>query len=317
MKKFFTKILKILLLVLFAILIDNGLGSLMEYFYFEQTSGRYSRLDFTVHHATDTIMIFGSSRANNNYIPTYFEEHLNASCYNSGTPGQQILYILAMQRMVLRRYKPQIMILNIDYYFLQKFDANYDRLADLLPYFKNHPCIADIIYMRGPYEKYKNYSRLYPYNSKIARMLLYYFTPQEDYEGYSPIYKKVIYPNEKLLEDKKNFTENKIEKVKNVPLDQNFVNAYDEFLYNAVSNNIKMLLVISPEFIPTDFYSSPSYKKIKELSDKYGLSIMDYSKNPQFLFNKELFSDMLHLNDNGAKLFSNILCDSLQVIYKK
>ena len=78
-----------------------------------------------------------------------------------------------------------------------------------------------------------------------------------------------------------------------------------------------MLLVISPEFIPTDFYSSPSYKKIKELSDKYGLSIMDYSKNPQFLFNKELFSDMLHLNDNGAKLFSNILCDSLQVIYKK
>lgn len=308
------KAFKIITLIILIFAADFIAGTLLEMYYFGQKQGRYARLDYSINSATDKMLIFGSSRATNNFIPSVIEEKFNTTCYNCGTQGQQMLYILALQRMILERYNPEVILFNIDYYFLNENKTNYDRLADLLPYLSSHKSIEDLIYLRSPYEKYKVISKIYPYNSKIARMVTYSITKQEDFKGYSPMFREIRMESDKLDYEKKNFAENGPSKVKNVKLDTNFIKAYEEFISVSLNKGIKVILTISPDFIPADFSGSDSYLKIKEISEKYNLSIMDFSKDSRFNFRTDLFGDVFHLNDKGAKIFTNILCDTLKTV---
>jgi len=116
-------------------------------------------------------LIFGSSRAVNIFNPAVMEKELNLSCFNAGRIGQSIFYHYAVLKTVLKRYKPQKIILSFDAGNFDKDQEDYDRLSSLLPYYESNPEIELVINLKGPYEKIKMISSIYPFNSLLLPIL--------------------------------------------------------------------------------------------------------------------------------------------------
>jgi lysophospholipase L1-like esterase len=49
----------------------------------------------------------------------------------------------------------------------------------------------------------------------------------------------------------------------------------------------------------------------KSIAVKYGVPFFDYSHDETLISRPELFSDFLHLNDKGARIFSEMVIDRI------
>ena len=70
------------------------------------------------------------------------------------------------------------------------------------------------------------------------------------------------------------------------------------------------------------FYASPYYKKttdnefmfIKNLSDKYGIPFFNHSCDGNFTNNRDWFYDSVHMNVDGATVYSQVVAKELSEI---
>jgi hypothetical protein len=292
------------LLILFMILfvLDYSLGSLFRYLYFKQESGELYRITYCIEKTNEDILVIGSSRANHHYHPDVFEKRLSLSFYNTGVDGEHIFYQAAILRGVLKRYAPKIVLLDFVQAEFDKDRASYDRLSSLLPYYYDHPEIRSILNLKSPYEKYKMLSKLYPYNSEIFQILLgetdYKKLKHEDIKGYIP--RQELWDESiKTMVYRENYT-----------LDSNKVKIFESMIKDCTSAGSKLYIVCSPYFFDAK-NQEYSIRLGKEIAKKYNIDFFDFSDNPVFTKNANLFADFAHLNDNGAKLFSEMVIDSL------
>jgi lysophospholipase L1-like esterase len=274
---------------------DFSLGWVVGKLYFSQESGRHHRITTTIDKTASEMIVFGSSTASLHYVPQEFEKITGHSFYNSGVRGQGILFANTLQRLLLKRHKPKVIILNIDATYLFERDDIYQRLAAFLPYYKDHKeILAPIVRLKDPYEEVKLLSNLYPYNSKLLHIIKYAIKPQPDHQGYLPYYGKW---------DKKVITS----EVAFRPIDNRFKEAFKSFLVSAIENNIKLFLVVSPTSVENDKSPNKSFQKMLEISQTYEVPLLNYSNDPDFMYQYELWKDQVHLNHQGAQLFSRKL----------
>jgi hypothetical protein len=296
---FFMRLL-ILLMMLFTI--DYSLGSVFRYLYYKQESGELYRITYSIEKTNEDILVFGSSRANHHYHPDVFEKKLNLSFYNTGSDGEHIFYQCAILKGVLKRYAPKIIILDFVVAEFGKDRVSYDRMSCLLPYYHDHPEIRSILELKSPYEKYKLFSRLYPYNSEIFQILVggtnYKKLKHEDIKGYIPKnevwdepIKTTVYPEK-------------------YSLDNNKIKVFESIIKDCISAGSKLYIVCSPYFFDA---KNQEYSILlgKQIAEKYNIDFFDFSNNPAFTKNVNLFADFAHLNDSGAKIFSEMVIDSL------
>jgi hypothetical protein len=294
--------LKLFFLLLILFVLDYTLGSVMEYFYYKQESGELYRITYSLEKTNEDILIFGSSRANHHYHPEVFEKEMHLSCYNTGRDGEHIFYQYAMLKGVLKRYTPKIIIFDfISAEFIREHES-YDRISTLLPYYSRHPEIRSIIRLKGPYEKYKLFSKLYPYNSVIFQVALgntnYKKSKHEDIKGYLPMthvwdqpIRTVTYPEHY-----------KVDSVK--------MNIFESIVRDCVHSGTRLYVICSPYFFnPTDH--DYSIELGENIAKKYNVPFFDFSNDTSFTHHQRLFNDFAHLNDSGARVFSRIVIDTI------
>ena len=304
-------LLKLFFFLTTLVLLDFIIGSLLNYFYFKQKSGFLYRTTYAIEKTTEDVIIFGSSTATHDYYPDIFKERLRLSYYNVGRDGNTILYDYAVLKCMLKRYTPKIVILDFDINEFKKTQEAYDRMTPLLPYYKTHPEIRPIVDLKSPYEKYKLLSKIYPYNSLIVSIFggnveyfnIEYFNKRQrkrdmNSDGYFPLTSIWRQP-------KRNDSA-----FINYQLDGNKIKLYTHFLEDCVSSKTELYVVCSPVFINQN-YVSPSITLGKEIAKRYAVNFLDYSKDSTILNAPKLFADMVHLNNEGAKLFSNKLIDKI------
>ena len=119
---------KMILLLFIIFLLDFSIGQILRYFYFKSECGRQYRATYAIEKTTADVLIFGSSRAYHHYIPPLIENKLKQSCYNTGSPGQYLLYNYATLKAVLKRYTPKIIILDVTAGDLK---TGYEHLDDI------------------------------------------------------------------------------------------------------------------------------------------------------------------------------------------
>jgi hypothetical protein len=227
------------------------------------------------------------------------------SVYNTGRDGNSVFYNYAVLESVLKRYRPKIAILDVDLGEFQKEQSSYDRLSSLLPYLHEHPYIKSIIELKGPYEKYKLLSKIYPFNSLIFSIgvgnIDYNRSREfiEDIDGYVPLTNQW---NKQIYIDKS---------IKDYEVDSNKINILKAFITNCQSSNVKLYIFISPRFIK---YCSkdPSVEITHSIANKFQVPFYDYTKDTFFLKHPKLFADQIHLNDLGAKVYSNMVIDDIK-----
>ena len=291
-------IYKLVIFLAIVFILDFGIGNLLRYYYFRQESGEQYRTTFAIDSVNADVLIFGSSRANHHYHPEIFESLLNMNFYNTGRDGSTLFYHYALLRGILNRYSPKIIILDLNRATFRKEQASYDRLSSLLPYYRRHNEIRPVLEMKSRFEKIKLISSIYPFNSMIltiaAGNMEFNKNRRSDNKGYVPVYR--ILNEEMVIEN------DSIE----YPIDKNTITAFEYFIRDCLNARVKLIIVCSPYYIKY-LFSDYSSSVAKEISDKAGVCFIDFSQDPDFLCCPDLFADKSHLNDKGARLFSEML----------
>lgn len=285
---------------------DKTTGYVLAFFYTRINHGEQARMTYAIDSTRADMIILGSSRASHHYVPHYFSDSLGMTCYNAGKDKQGILYSLAVLKTILHRYQPHEILLDVTPQTFNKGEvrSNFDVLSVLLPYYKKHPEIQNIVDQRSPWEFVKTYSSLYCYNSLPLQIIFNNLSNGRDAgaeDGYVPQYNIWKKPLEKpkYLSKETNTT------------DSLSIAAFGELIQLCKTNGCKLVIIISPiyQLLPA---ATPSVTILKNICIKNNQTILDYSKSPLFLNNPMLFSDMLHLNNSGAALFSAMLCSDLK-----
>lgn len=295
-------LIKLLLVFGIVAVVDYAVGSVLEYYYFKQQSGLQYRTTYSMEQTNQDVLVFGASRANHHYHPDIFEKRLNLSYYNVGRDGNPLFYHYAVLKCVLKRYTPKIVILDFTGEEFRVNSQSYERLSSLLPYYKRHPEIRQIIELRSPYEKIKLLSSIYPYNSSIFTIAVgnaeFNKKRRGDIKGYVPL--DGVW-NEPIITDNKQ---------SRYPIDSNKVKTYDLFIKDCIRSGTKLYIVCSPYYFKTT-QTDISFSIAKGIAEKNNIPFFNFFKDSVFTNNSSLFSDMVHLNDNGAKVFSNKVVDRM------
>lgn len=292
-----------LALVLMVFLADFLLGHLLRHFYFLEKSGDNYRMIQSIEHTTADVLIFGSSRATRHYNPAILGDSLNMTCYNTGKDGQDMLYCTAIQKCILSRYTPRLVILDIRRGEFRKY--TYDRLSVLLPFYRDYPQLEPYIRLMGPFEKIKLLSSVYPFNSAFLAILItntsYNASNRQDDRGFIPLHREW---------DKPLSLAPSIVTTGN-PLDSARINAFRSFVNECNRKNIPLAVVCSP------YYSLPanpdsSLILAKEICSEHHVLFLDLSQEQKYLDHPEWFQDIQHLNSHGASVFSTEILEAIR-----
>jgi hypothetical protein len=292
---------KLFVFTLLVFILDLSLGSILKYYYFKQSSGFLYRTTYSMEETTAELLIFGSSKANHQYHPDVFEKRLKLSYYNVGHDGSSIFYHYAILKSVLKRYSPKMIILDITREF-EKNQESYDRISMLYPYYQKHPEIRPIIEVKSPYEKLKFVSKIFPYNSLlftiISGNMQFNKERHRNIKGYVPLLKKW---NNPIQTDSAK---------PSYDVDSIKIKIFESFINDCNRCKVKLYVVHSPDFIIKK-YDEKSNVAGKEIAHKYHVKLLEHYQDSLFLNNSKYFSDVSHLNEEGAIVFSNIIIDEI------
>ena len=308
-KKFPIKpVARVLLVFLFLVIADTGIGFLMRKFYFSQESGDAYLLTYAIDSTKADIIILGSSRAKHSYVPSIFQENLNMSCFNAGRDGtEHVLFNYAQFTAITTRYRPKVIIFDIRPEDLIYNACEYDMLSPLMPYYKTHGEIRYLINIRSPFERLKHLSAIYPYNSLIFQIIMGNLEMNKDRKPHENGY--IPFLGSKLT--------NTLDTLQTpvYPIDTYKTDIIKDLIINCKEKEIYLVLIYSPTYnIVKDNY----YQRIlDEICEENGIEYLNYSNVHEILMNPDLFFDRTHLNDDGARLFSGLISTRLETILEK
>lgn len=286
---------KLLIFVITVIVADNVLGRLLKHSYFRQKQGYDYLTTLSIKKTTDPVLIFGSSRAVNIINPLVLEEKLKLPGFNAGRVGQSIFYHYGVLKSVLRRYKPELVILSFDAGNFEKDQEDYDRIASLLPYYEFEPQIEPIIELKGPFEKLKTVSKIYPYNSMVLPILSSNLkannSKYDNIKGYIPLKRNAKGPLHTM-----DFT-------RTAGIDQNKVKIYKLFIKECIDAGIK-LHIVCPPYLINAIGTDASIETAKNIAKEFGINFLDHSRDIFYSQQPDLFADFRHLNEKGSKKFT-------------
>ena len=292
---------KIFVFILCLILLDFLVGKALEHFYFTQKSGKLHNVTIALEQQTCEVLIFGSSRAMHHYDPEIITDTLGLSCYNIGYDGQSIMYCNGVLDVILERYTPKMIVLDINPMDFEETAGAYDLLYVLNPYAKRHPVLWNTLSLKTTAEKIKHLSSIYPYNSMILRIAAGNipgkrkdtsdngFTAQEG--TWPDIAKSEFYPA--------------------VTLDMNKIDAFNSFCLKCSENNIKLYVVVSPMYKLVENTSSTIDYLIQKCSTS-NILFIDYTSVNKYA-NNAYFLDPDHLNVIGSNLFSKDIAHKISL----
>lgn len=280
--------------------IDFGFGFACEWLQEHAKGGRMKSVRQAALEQTADIVIMGSSRAHHHYVPQIITNVTGLSAYNAGVDGNGIVLATGLYNMITERYTPKIIIYDVEPSFdinVYEEDGNNTRyIGELRPYSCN-PHVKDVICQVDPAERYKTYSAVFRYNSKIIDLLKDQFVLSGyTSDGYAPLQgemKKAPIMRDTVKADK---------------CDSLKLRMMEEFISRMSQSESKLIVVASPKYGAT---SSKVFTPIKELCNLYNIEFWDYYNNPDFQ-RMEYFKESMHLNNKGAKLFTDNLIQKLK-----
>ena len=283
---------------------DQVIGYILRQLYFNQKAGPNQALTFAFRECNSEIVIFGASQAQHNYDPRIISNSLKMNCYNAGQDGgHSILLQYAQIKELTERYSPKIIILEFHPNNIVRYQGDYDRLQILLPYYSDYPELHQLIQLRSPYEKIKLLSAIYPFNSNIINIIRFntitHASRRQDFNGYIPL--KGRMNNEKVNINNQVGTSE--------IADTNMVIALKNIIRLCHNKHISLFIISSPIYHRTnELGNSSSVAKLTlDILKRNQVHYLDFTFDSSFTGHLALFKDKMHLNEQGAKVFTSKL----------
>lgn len=297
MKKFLINIA-----IFFAIVavVDFSLGKVFHYLQ-ARAGGRTGAEYYVCEKATEDVIIMGSSRASHHYVPEIISEKLGLSCFNAGQDGNGIILQYGRWKMMSERYTPKLIIYDISSSFDMAVNDNMTYVDRLKPFCRDASVMAYVSSI-FPMERFKTKSSMYCYNYKFIEMS-FDLLRKGDFKkvgGYIPLYGHI---RNEVVEKGKPGKESLV--------DTDSVKLYylEELIKEAKEKGTQVVLVVSPTWMGGSL-TSDAYSSIKAVADWYGVQFIEYI-NSDICENPDYFEDSSHLNDKGARTFTDDLLSGI------
>ena len=287
-----TFLLKLSSFIVLFFLIDLLLGQVFKPLSLNVKSGTFYNTLYGIQKSHEEILIIGASEVKHSFISNQIRDSLGFSCYNLGLDGNNIYYHYSIFREIIERYTPGIVVIST---MIVAEDEN--TVSSLLPLSKTYRSIKDVIIELAPEERFKTFSNAYIYNSFILNIIQGYVASEPQTAGYIPLYNE----NTNLKLETRDFY---------VPFNSRTLSFLSKFLDLATTSGCKAVVVNTPKF----FYNSSTedLDKIVEIVSRYKALYLNYENDTTFLNHSDLFYDGVHLNHDGAELFTAIFTEDLR-----
>lgn len=297
MKKF---IYKILIFFSFVSIIDFGYGKMCEYLRDHARGGTTGKVHYIRELCNEDIILMGSSRMQHHYIPSIIHSCTGFSVYNAGIDGNGIILQYGILNLVLDHYQPKIIIYDVSRFDMYK-DDNTKYLDYLKMYYPNE-VVMDICESIDTMSKIKLRSSLYRYNSKLFQLLIDVFYVDSNHDnGYVPL--------------KSNLKNVKMSSPDDESIDSLKLYYFKSFVSFCKERKIPLIVFCSPTY--KKYVNSDYYKPIKTLCEIEHVPYYDYSEYEPITETIDYFSDITHLNDKGAQLYTTKVSRVINEIVEK
>jgi hypothetical protein len=291
----------VLLALLFVL--DRALGALAEHWFLKTRDGDTGETTNALLANESAVVVFGDSRAESHYVPEKIGAALQTSAFNAGFKGSNTLYDFGLQQLIFDHYAPRLIVLDFSAYSLMKTrDSPYNKLEPLLPYWRD-PGVRQVIDSGDWKQRLALVSRLYPYNSKIHSIVMFNVMAGRPHaaNGYEPQFGVMgAGPAQSLG-------------LRPVDYSELLTGYLERFLISAHDHGVPVVIVQSPRHSLGSF---PIPAQIQARIHEYGITVLDFDlvHYPQFA-DYRLYRDIGHLNDTGARQFSELLGAKLCEMY--
>lgn len=305
-------IIRILIFLILIMVADQITGRILKQLYFSQKTGQGKHMSYILSDCNADVLIFGNSRAQHHYDPKIIADSLNMTCYNAGIDGgHSILMPYYQLKIILNRYTPKIILIELDPSFVMGVRENeYDLFSVLLPYYHLYPELKPLIKKRSKWEEIKMLSKIYPYNSEITEIIRFNTNIDAQrnwiFNGYIPI------KNKQMKMSSVNISQNELFESF---ADPEKIKALGSIIKMCENKNIELYFINSPIFYSEQKKTEDiagSTRQVLEVLKVCNAKYNDYSLNPLFKGQLQLFADNLHLNESGATKFSQIIGKALK-----
>lgn len=305
MKKGFIRFcVSVLLVLIIVCFVDWTIGEAMDRILPQiSNQGDIGKTYYSLYEVDAPVLIVGSSRAAHHYVSSIIEDSLALRTYNVGRDGCFFSYNCCVINSILDRYNPKLIIWENGSDYLYS-DIN-DPMESLYPYYGRNSWVTDTVKEDEPMKEYiRLNSRLYQYNSTIHRILIRYMGrhsfADNTIKGYvplKPIEQKMSLEQMDIRPSLSKLSDTKIERFRSV-------------LERARRKGTKVVVADSPMYKKYDCENMSSIK-MRQLCNQYGAQFLDNSQLPYFFEHPELFNDATHLNNEGAKVYTQIFIGQL------
>ena len=286
---------KILIFIILIFIFDLVFGLIYSKYFYLQSDSRFAKSNYAFKNCYDEIIILGDSRAEHHYNTKNISDSLNLSSFNFGSDGQSLFYHNAILKALLLRYKPKIIILDLNPKDLFYNEKSYDRLSYLFPY--DTKIVDDFVRLDSFFKVYFKKINFYKYNGTFLITLKSYFSPKKYYQGFNPLYGNI--------DDKSKVEMNK--SIRNEIIDSNKIKSFNEIIDCCSKNNIELFIFVSPYY--NLFYNDDTFKIDHFLNKRLlnNIKYFDFSSSNLFLKNDTIFKDNSHLNSKGADYYTDMV----------
>lgn len=296
-------ILKIGLFFVLLIIADFALGSMFKLYDFTH-GGEIGKIHSIMTKETPELVVMGSSRAVHHYVPYIFQESLNLKSYNAGLDGEGTTIAYGLFNGLAQRKYPDILICEITPAFDLYIGISPVSTNIFYPYVSNDS-IKSIIVDFDSTEKIKIMSKAYRLNSSLLILLPSVLLRHESIsDGFLPEYGTIISRAHKT----------KRKTSKKYDIDSTREKYLRALIEQSRKNGCNLIFAISPIYGGADIgYYQDEINIVKE----YGIPVLNHLNDIRFIKNPEYFKDPVHLNKNGAILYTKIISQELKTeLYK-
>lgn len=289
----------------FVVVADTAVGKVFDWMVPQiSNQGDTGKTYYSLNDVNTPVVIVGSSRAAHHYVTQMIEDSLHLPAYNVARDGCFFSYNCCVVNSILDRYTPQLIIWeNGTEYLYENVD---DPLESLYPYYGHNAWVEKTIKEELPFTEYARLSSsIYRYNSIVHRVLSRYngrhSFVDETIKGYLPLKPKPLRKALSLAPETNSSGQLSCTKVER----------FRQTLARAKDKGVRLVVVDSPKFKKREM-NSLSAIKMQEICRQYGAAYIDNSQLPYFLEHPELFNDATHMNDDGAKIYTQLFIEQIQ-----
>lgn len=271
----------------------------------------YAKINYVANRAEPDVVCLGSSRAYHHFVPSILEDSLSNitgakhSVYNAGMDGWLIDGNTCLIECILERCSPELIILEVNDGEL--YANTKTKLLELAPFYRDNKIVTKYLNQLDFKTYILMHSALYRYKLKIVRILSSYITKTNANDGYAPAYGEMTKEQaEKKLEknqEEKHYTETN----SNQLLQELKENSLRYVMRLCKKKGIKLIITTSPRY-----GMEASNVVVMKMCKKEGIPYIDMESSEYFNSHPELFYDVAHLNDNGAKKYSTIFMERVK-----